>query len=178
MKLLLHVCCANCATVPIEILKDKYDISLLWYGPNIHPVKEHSKRLSNAIKLSKIYKIELIKGSYDLDKWNELTKGLGNEPEGGHRCNVCFQMRLTKTAQVAKQMGFDIFATTLTIGPQKKADIINAQANKIAKQYQVDFYSADFKKKDGFKKSIELSKKYNFYRQNYCGCRYSNNDIL
>ena len=100
-------------------------------------------------------------------------KGLENEPEGGKRCALCFQMRLAKTAQAAKKKNFDYFGSTLTMGPQKKAETINFFGQEIAKEYGLKFYNADFKKQDGFKKSLELSKKYNFYRQNYCGCKYS-----
>ena len=172
-KLLLHVCCANCATIPIELLQNQFKIKLLWYNPNIYPKKEYKKRLKQVKKLKKIYKLSLIKAPYNSKDWFNLTKGLEKEPEQGKRCDLCFQMRLQKTAEIGYKKGFDYFATTLTIGPQKKAEKINQIGEDLAKKYNIKFYSADFKKKDGFKKSLDLSKKYNFYRQNYCGCVYS-----
>ena len=111
--------------------------------------------------------------SYQSKNWFSLTKGLEKEPEGGKRCDLCFQMRLKKTAEIGYKKGFDYFAATLTIGPQKKAEKVNQIGEDLVKKYDIKFYSADFKKKDGFKKSIDLSKKYNFYRQKYCGCIYS-----
>jgi len=202
-KLLLHICCANCGTVPIEQLKHKYSLILFWYNPNIYPhtklipcvfwkyfqnisklfnqkfgmgvnhLSEYEKRLADVKKLAKIYNIDLIVSNNGFKKWNKLVKGLEKEPEQGKRCDVCFKMRMEKTAQTAKKKGFDFFATTLTIGPQKKAKTINQIGKELETKYKINFYSADFKKKDGFKKSLELSKKYNFYRQNYCGCIYS-----
>ena len=172
-SLLLHVCCACCATIPIELLQDQFKIKLLWYNPNIYPKKEYKKRLKQVKKLKKIYKLSLIKAPYHSKDWLALTKGLEQEPEEGKRCDVCFQMRLQKTAEIGHKKGFDCFTTTLTAGPQKKAEKVNQIGEDLAKKYDIKFYSADFKKKDGFKKSLDLSKKYNFYRQNYCGCIYS-----
>jgi predicted adenine nucleotide alpha hydrolase (AANH) superfamily ATPase len=173
MKILLHLCCANCGTVPIELLKKDFKIVLYWFNPNIQPEQEYQKRLKDAEKLAQIYKLKLIKESYHPEKWFKQIKGLEKEPEGGKRCQICFKMRLSKTAQTATEKNFDYFATTLTIGPQKKAVTINKIGQELAEKYNLEFYSADFKKKDGFKKSVELSKKYNFYRQNYCGCVFS-----
>jgi len=172
-KILLHVCCANCGTVPIETLKHKYSLTLFWYNPNIYPQNEYEKRLVDVKKLAKIYNLDLIINSNGFKKWNKLVKGLEKEPEQGKRCDVCFRMRMKKTAEIAKKKGFDFFTTTLTMGPQKKAKIINQIGKELENKYKIGFYSADFKKKDGFKKSLQLSKKYNFYRQNYCGCIYS-----
>lgn len=172
-KLLLHVCCANCATVPIELLRNEFELTLFWYNPNIYPRLEHKKRLTDVKKLAKLYKLDLIVNYTDFGKWVKLVRGLENEPEGGKRCEICFQMRLEKIAKMAKRKNFDYFATTLTIGPQKRAETINFLGEELAKKYGLKFYSADFKKQDGFKKSLELSRKYNFYRQNYCGCKYS-----
>lgn len=172
-KLLLHICCANCGTIPIELLKDEFDLTLFWFNPNIHPLEEYQERLADVRKLSQIYNLRLIEGPYSDKEWFSLVKGLESEPEGGKRCDICFEMRLLKTAQQAKKDGFPWIATTLTIGPQKRAETINRIGQKIANQYQLNFYQADFKKKDGFKKSVILSKKYNFHRQNYCGCVYS-----
>ncbi|MDD5172846.1 MAG: epoxyqueuosine reductase QueH [Patescibacteria group bacterium] len=172
-KLLLHVCCANCGIVPIELLRDRFDLTLFWYNPNIYPRTEYQKRLADVKKLVKIYKKDLIVENNDIKKWFEITKELENEPEGGKRCEKCFQMRLSRTARLAKEKSFDFFATTLSVGPQKRAKIINKLGEKLAKECDLKFYPADFKKQDGFKKSVELSKKYGFYRQHYCGCVFS-----
>lgn len=173
MKLLLHACCATCAIAPIELLKDKFDITLFWYNPNVHPKKEYRKRLKQVKKLKRIYKVRLIKGGYESEKWFALTKGFEKEPEGGERCGICFQMRLEKTAWMAHKKSFDYFAATLTTGPQKKAETINRIGEELAQKYNLKFFAADFKKNDGFKKSNELSRKYGFYHQNYCGCAFS-----
>ncbi len=172
-KLLLHVCCANCATIPVELLKNEFDLTLFWYNPNIHPWRERRKRLAEVKKLVRIYKTKLIKLGRGTREWFKTVKGLEKEPEGGKRCEQCFQMRLQKTAEIAKKKSFDYFATTLTVGPRKKAETINSLGEELAKKYGLKFYGADFKKNDGFKKSFELSKKYNFYRQHYCGCAFS-----
>jgi len=172
-KLLLHFCCANCGAVPIEILKQDFDLTLFWFNPNIQPREEYEKRLKDGEKLAIITGLEIIKEFYQPADWFKEIKDLEKEPEGGKRCKKCFQMRLEKTAQKAKELKFEFFATALTVGPQKKAEIINNFGNQLSEKYQIAFFSADFKKKDGFKKSLEFSKKYDFYRQNYCGCIYS-----
>lgn len=182
-KLLLHICCANCGTIPIERLKHKFDITLFWYNPNITSKIEHEKRFKDVEKLVTIYSKNdirqksdnsfLIKGKYEPEKWFKAIKGLEKEPEGGKRCEICIKMRMEKSAKYAKQTGFSCIGTSLTTGPQKNAKKINAIAQKAADDNGLDFYVADFKKKDGFKKSIELSKKYKFYRQNFCGCGFS-----
>jgi len=173
MKLLLHICCANCGIAAIEKLLPDFKLTLFWYNPNIHPLTEHQKRLVDVKKLAKIYKLDLIVNDDDFEKWLILTKGLEKEPEGGKRCSFCFKMRLKKTAQLAKKNGFDYWGTTLSAGPQKDVQIINSMGAILADKYRLQFYSANFKKKDGFKKSVILGKKYNFYRQNYCGCVFS-----
>jgi len=173
MRLLLHICCANCGIAAIEKLLPDFKLTLFWYNPNIHPLTEHQKRLVDVKKLAKIYKLDLIVNDDDFEKWLILTKGLEKEPEGGKRCSFCFKMRLKKTAQFAKKNGFDYWGTTLSAGPQKDVQIINSMGAILADKYRLQFYSANFKKKDGFKKSVILGKKYNFYRQNYCGCVFS-----
>ena len=172
-KLLLHACCAPCMTVPIERLQSEYDITGFFYNPNIHPEEEYKKRLNEITNWTQQKNIPLIVHEYDVDRWHELVKGLEKEPERGKRCTVCFRMRLQQTAILAKQKGFDWFTTTLSISPHKNANIINQIGKKLRDQIGVQFLEANFKKKNGFKRSIELSKKYNFYRQNYCGCIYS-----
>ena len=144
-----------------------------FYNPNIYPESEYTLRLSEAGNLAKKRDIELLCGEYDANEWFTLTKGMEQEPEGGSRCDVCFRMRLEKTAQRTRDDGFDIFTTTLTVSPHKNARLINEIGFKVAKQHGVDFLERDFKKRDGFKKTVRLSKEYGLYRQNYCGCLYS-----
>jgi len=173
MKIAIHICCANCGTVVVERLKDRFDLTLFWYNPNIQPKREYKKRLVDVKRLAKIYSIPLIIGNYEVKKWFNMIRGFEKEPEGGKRCLICFKMRLEETVKYAQKNNFDYFTTTLTVGPQKNAKVINEIGKEIAQKYNLNFYEADFKKKDGFKRSVELSKKYNFYRQNYCGCIFS-----
>ncbi len=167
-KLLLHVCCAPCSTHVIETLKE-FDIVAYFYNPNIHPAEEYKLRLKNLKKLG----VTFVEGKYDVDAWFNATKGYENEPEGGARCEICYRLRMGETAMFAKKKGYDYFATTLTISPHKSARAINEIGKKLSKKYGVKFYSADFKKKNGFKKSVELSRKHGLYRQSYCGCVFS-----
>jgi predicted adenine nucleotide alpha hydrolase (AANH) superfamily ATPase len=141
-----------------------------FYNPNIHPFKEYKKRIEIAYQVAKILNFELIEAEYDKDNWFKLTDSLKQEPEGGKRCWVCFKLRLGKTYEKAKQLNIQLFTTTLTVSPKKNALLINKIGKEIAPEY---FLAEDFKKKDGFKKAMEFSKKYNLYRQNYCGCLYS-----
>lgn len=172
-KLLFHICCAPDATVVAERLHPDYDITGFFYNPNIHPESEYKLRVKEMEDLAKKINLKLIVGPYDSDNWFEQVEGLEHEPEGGARCVVCFKMRLEQTARVAKEQGFDIFTTVLTVSPHKNADLINDIGEEIAEKYGVAFMAANFKKKDGFKRSLVLSKQYNLYRQNYCGCIYS-----
>jgi len=173
MKLLLHVCCASCGTIAIEKLSSDFELTLFWYNPNIYPIAEYKERLVDFQKLSEIYKLRSIEEKYENKYWFKIIKGLEEEPEGGERCSLCFKMRLEKTVELAKENGFDYWGTTLTTGPQKDAQVINSIGVQLAKKYDLQFYSANFKKEDGFKKSVVLSKKYNFCRQSYCGCIFS-----
>lgn len=172
-KLLLHTCCAPCVTVPLERLKSDYEIVCFFYNPNIHPAEEYWKRLAEIENLAKKLNFQMLVAEYDSEHWFERVKGLENEPEGGARCKICFEMRLDKTAQYAKQEGFDIFTTTLTISPHKNATLINQLGEDLSKRYNVEFLAANFKKRDGFKRSLELSRELNLYRQSYCGCIFS-----
>jgi len=173
MKFLLHTCCANCGITAIERLSPNFNLTLFWYNPNIHPLYEYQKRLADVRKLAKIYNLDLIVGNKDFDKWFMLIRELEEEPEGGKRCSICFRARLEKTVQFARKNNFDYWGTTLTTGPQKNAETINCIGASLGEKYNSQFYMADFKKKEGFKKSIILGKEYNFYRQNYCGCVFS-----
>ena len=172
-RLLLHTCCAPCSPYVIELLQREFRVSAFFYNPNIHPTEEYQRRLEEIKQFSKKVSVELITGDYDTDQWFFLTRGMENEKEGGKRCAICYQMRLENAASVAQSNGFKHFTTTLTVSPHKKATVINQIGREIQKKYSLTFYEADFKKHDGFKKSCELSKAYGFYRQNYCGCVYS-----
>jgi predicted adenine nucleotide alpha hydrolase (AANH) superfamily ATPase len=173
MKLLLHLCCAHCGIAALEKLESRFQISLFWYNPNIYPEKEEQRRKKDALKLAKIYKKNWaeIKGKEVF--WRQKMQGYETEPEGGKRCWLCFQERLEKTVQEAKKNKFDYWSTSLTTGPQKSAKKINDLGRALAQKYDLPFWEDDYKKQDGFKKSVILGKKYNFYRQNYCGCIFS-----
>lgn len=172
-KLLLHMCCAGCSPYVIDLLKKDYEVTGLFYNPNIHPKNEYQLRLNEAKNLAKTYDIELRCEEYDVSEWFGSIKGMENEPEGGRRCEACFRMRLEKTAQCAREENFDIIATTLTISPHKKAETINRTGCEAVKKYGVHFLESNFKKKNGFKRTTEMSEILGIYRQNYCGCVYS-----
>lgn len=178
-KLLLHSCCGPCSSYVISYLTNYFDITILYYNPNIYPYEEYLKRKEEQIKvinkLNKISKnnVDILDCDYDNDKYEEKIKGLENEPEKGKRCEVCYNLRMEKTAKLAKEKKYDYFCTTLSVSPYKNAYLINIIGENLEKKYQVKWLYSDFKKKDGYKKSIQLSQKYNLYRQNYCGCVYS-----
>jgi len=172
-KLLLHVCCGPCATEVIERLKDNYEISLFFYNPNIQPVEEYNLRLEQVKKLADIHDLELFIHEQDDDAWFTETEGLDNEPEGGRRCEKCLGLRIETAARFAADHNFDTFTSSISISPYKNHILIKRIGNRVAGKFGVDFVDDDFKKDDGYKKSIELSKKHGLYRQNYCGCIYS-----
>jgi len=172
-KVLLHVCCAPCSTYSIEKLQKDYEVTLFFYNPCIFPEAEYKKRLENAKIVAKEMNCKLISPEYNHQEFLDFIKGFEDEPENGLRCLKCFEQRLSKTSEYAFENGFDFFITTLTISPHKNSKKIFKIAEKISKKNKIDFLEIDFKKKDGFKKSIELSKKYHLYRQNYCGCEFS-----
>ena len=176
-KLLLHSCCAPCSSYVLSYLSDYFQISVLYYNPNISDEGEYNKRKSEQLRLiSELpseFPITIIDCDYEPEKFFEISKGLEDCPEGGERCFGCYRLRLEKAAAAAKELGFDWFCTTLSISPLKNAEKINEIGNELAEKYGVKFLPSDFKKKEGFKRSIELSKKYDLYRQNYCGCVYS-----
>lgn len=172
-KLLLHVCCAPDATVVIERLAPEFDLTIFFYNPNIHPEKEYLLRAREMENLLQVLNIPFIPADYDSSNWFELVKGLENVPEGGERCTRCFEMRLEKTAKIAAESGFEFFTTVLTVSPHKDANRINRIGNAAGQKWGTPFLEANFKKKDGFKRSLELSKQYGLYRQDYCGCIFS-----
>lgn len=175
-SLLLHVCCAPCLTSVFEQLKNKYDITILWFNPNIEPTEEYGKRLKEVIKLSKILDLELaIIENYPAENqnWNLLTKNFSNEEEGKNRCRLCIKNRLLNTAKFAKNNNFNYFATTLSVSPHKNSAVINKLGREIGEKLNINFIEGDFKKQNGYLHSIEFSKKYELYRQSYCGCNSS-----
>ena len=175
-KLLLHSCCGPCSSYVIDYLKDYFDITIIYYNPNIEPQEEYEKRLQEQIKLIKklnIPYVKLMDIEYNNADYKKAVVGYEEEKEGGIRCHFCYELRLTKTAKIANEHDFEYFGTTLTVSPYKNANILNAIGEKLESEYKVKWLYSDFKKKEGYKKSIELSKKYNLYRQDYCGCLFS-----
>lgn len=175
--LLLHACCAPCSSACLERLSNFFKITIIYYNPNITGEKEYLKRLEelkNFIQKIKVkYPINIIDTRYDPKEFFEISKGLEKEKERGKRCYKCYELRLEETAKVAKENNFDFFATTLTLSPYKKTDWLNEIGENLSNKYQTSYLYSDFKKKNGYKRSIELSKEYNLYRQDYCGCIYS-----
>ncbi|MBN2073579.1 MAG: epoxyqueuosine reductase QueH [Actinobacteria bacterium] len=171
--MLLHACCATCLLAPYDDLKDHFDITVLYYNPNIYPRSEYIKRLKDVRRVCRDMSIPLIVGPYRSRAWLKKTEHLKEEPEGGKRCGLCFGIRLEYTALTAVKKGFDIFGTTLTVSPHKNQEMINSIGLSIAGKLNIQFFRADFKKNDGFKRTMHSSKKLRLYRQNYCGCIYS-----
>lgn len=176
-KLLLHSCCGPCSSYVISFLTNYFDITVLYYNPNIEPIDEYLKRkkvqLELLEELNKINKIDYLDSDYDNENYHVFIQSYEKEKEGGKRCQICFRKRLEYTSLIAKEKGYDYFGTTLTVSPYKNAILINNIGFELEKKNQVKWLVSDFKKRDGYKKSIELSKKYNLYRQHYCGCLYS-----
>ncbi len=172
-KILVHVCCAPDALYVLDILKKDFDVSGYFYNPNIHPRKEYDLRLMDVRDVAKSLNVTLFEDKYDIERWMDITKKFRNEPEKGKRCDICYAMRLEKTAQKAKELNFEVFTTVMSLSPWKKADVMNKIGKMFSRRYGVIFFEANFKKKDGFRKSVELSKRYGLYRQNYCGCEFS-----
>ena len=165
-KILLHSCCGPCSTHVINVLKDDYDVTIYYYNPNIDTDEEYQHRLNEQKRYCKEVGIEVIEDGYNPEEFYSKVKGLENEKEGGARCPVCFKLRLAKTAQKAKELRFELFGTTLTISPHKNSMLINAIGKQVEIEEGISYLEGNYKKQDGYKKSIELSKKYNLYRQN------------
>ena len=178
-RILLHCCCAPCASYVIKHLKTTYDITLFFYNPNIEPFEEYIKRKMDIEKLAAMQslhndgEVKILTSEYDNHLFSDIVRPYVDEPEGGLRCRFCYEMRLRETAVKAKEFGFDIFGTTLSVSPHKDAKIINDCGERLAHEYNILYLSADFKKNNGYMQSVELSKKFGLYRQNYCGCYYS-----
>ncbi len=176
-RLLLHSCCGPCSSSCLELLTEYFDVSVLWYNPNIFPETEYNKRYETLVEL--IEKMELtdsvkiLTETYNSREYYNAIKGLENEPEGGARCAECFRLRLTETARIAKHYGYDYFCSTLTLSRHKNAVLINSMGEDIGKAMGVSWLPSDFKKRNGENRSIELCEKFQLYRQLYCGCEFS-----
>lgn len=198
-KVFLHSCCAPCSSYCMEYLRQYFDVTVFYYNPNIMNEEEYRKRVAEQQRLIDVYnqideaivltaektneaignvirklrKIAFVEGNYDVDRYLECIKGLEDCKEGGSRCGRCFELRLRETAKMAKELGMNYFTTTLTISPLKNAQLINQIGNRIGEEMGIAFLPSDFKKNNGYLRSIELSKEYNLYRQDYCGCDFS-----
>ena len=193
-KVFLHSCCAPCSSYCMEYLRQYFDVTVFYYNPNIMNEEEYRKRVAEQQRLIDVYnqmdemtvinsrgeeeikslrKIAFVEGHYDVDRYLDTIKGMETCPEGGSRCGRCFDLRLRETARVAKEMEMDYFTTTLTISPLKNAQLINRLGNQIGEEMGIAFLPSDFKKNNGYLRSIELSKEHGLYRQNYCGCEFS-----
>ena len=179
-KLLLHSCCAPCSSYCMEYLRQYFDLTVFYYNPNIMQETEYRKRVEEQQRLVNCYnqkqglnQISFLEGTYDPENYLSAVRGMEDTPERGPRCTECFRLRLEETAKVAKQMEMDYFTTTLTISPLKNAQLINQIGNRIGEEMGIAFLPSDFKKNNGYLRSIELSKEYNLYRQDYCGCDFS-----
>ncbi len=174
-KMLLHVCCAICASHVLDLLKDEFDITVFFYNPNIHPKEEYNLRLSEVRRLIKEMNldIDVIDGVYNTQDFFDKTSMYKKEREGGLRCTECFKIRLGATAEFAKKNGYDCFTTTLSISPHKNSNILNEVGTDLGIEHRVKYVQANLKEKVGYKKANEISKRYDIYRQQYCGCVYS-----
>lgn len=179
--LFLHSCCAPCSSYVLEYLRHFFRITVFYYNPNISMEPEYRKRVEEQKRLIQAYNdtleegypISIVEGDYEPEKFYEMAKGLEQCPEGGERCFACYELRLRKTAELALADKFDYFTTTLTISPLKNAGKLNEIGERLAEEYSISWLPSDFKKRGGYQRSIELSKEYELYRQNYCGCIYS-----
>lgn len=176
-RLLLHSCCAPCSSYVLEYLSEYFEITVFYYNPNIYPETEYDKRVEEQRRLTESlpskHPISFLAGDYDKECFYDAARGHEQEREGGERCFRCYELRLREAAKAAKDGGFDYFTTTLSISPLKNAEKLNEIGGRMAEEYGVSYLPSDFKKKNGYKRSTELSKEYHLYRQDYCGCIYS-----
>ncbi|MBQ1525119.1 MAG: epoxyqueuosine reductase QueH [Firmicutes bacterium] len=181
-RILLHSCCGPCSSAVIERLSPDHSITVLYYDPNITDEDEYRKRLEEERRFLASYEertgvhVDLIEGRYDPSEFFEAARGLENEPEKGRRCLECFRLRLGETARLAKELGFESFDSTLSVSSYKDYGQISAAGNEMAERYGVEYEAGNYKKKDGYHRSIELSEEYGLYRQDYCGCIFSKRD--
>lgn len=175
--LLLHSCCAPCSSYCLEYLSDYFKITVFYYNPNIFPKEEYAKRVEEQRqfieRLRTRYPIAFVEGNYDAARFYEMAKGLEEVKEGGERCFRCYELRLRESAVLAKELCMDYFTTTLSISPLKNAEKLNEIGNRLSEEYGIRYLNSDFKKKNGYKRSVELSEEYGMYRQYYCGCVFS-----
>ena len=172
-RLLVHVCCAPDALYVFGVLKDDYEVTGFFSNSNIHPREEYELRLEEARGVARTAGVPLIEDDYEPEAWRTVTRKFKDEPEKGRRCDVCYATRLGRTAETAARRGFDAFATVMSLSPWKKAAVMNRIGRQFAARHGLAFLEADFKKKDGFKKSVDLSRAHGLYRQDYCGCLHS-----
>jgi len=173
-KILLHACCGICSGYPISYLKDMgYSVTVYFYNPNIYPEEEYQKRLEAERTLCKHFDCELVEADYEPEVYYDYVKGLENEPEKGKRCDKCFTLRLEKSAQYASKNGIKIFTTSMVISPHKNYEKLTSIGLEIAKKYDLEYLTTNFRKQDGFLKTNQISKSLNLYRQNYCGCKFA-----
>lgn len=178
-KLLLHACCAPCSSYVLELLHEYFDITIYYFNPNMNDLDEYDKRYNEFAKLLKgmdLEYIEVIKPDFDQKEFYNIASPYASEKEGGERCHSCYYYRLEESAKYAFANNYDYFATTLTVSPYKNAQLINEIGLELEKKYKIKYLPSDFKKNNGYKRSIELSKEFNLYRQIYCGCIYSKNN--
>jgi predicted adenine nucleotide alpha hydrolase (AANH) superfamily ATPase len=172
-RLLLHVCCAACATSVVQALREDFDLTGFFCNPNIHPEGEYQLRRLQLERYATQVAMPFVVADYDVERWFSLVRQHERDPEGAQRCVLCYRMRLEDTARFAADHGYEYFTTTLSVSPHKRAEVINRLGHQLAEAYAVSFHAADFKKKDGFKISCELSQRFGLYRQTYCGCLFS-----
>ena len=181
-SLLLHSCCGPCSSYVMEYLAQYFDITIFYYNPNISPKEEYEKRVAEIRRLISemefLHPVSLVEGEYKPEDFYEMAKGLEDVPEGGERCFRCYRLRMEEAARLAEQGGYDYFTTTLSISPLKNAGKINEIGQELSQIYKVEHLPSDFKKKNGYKRSIELSHEYGLYRQNYCGCVFSKRESM
>lgn len=173
LKILLHTCCAPCFSYPFELLSRNYRVDAFYYNPNISPSAEYYKRLDEIAEYSKLMNFKLIESNFNQKDFYKLISPFRFTGEGGERCRLCYQIRMEKTAEYASDNNYDYFSTALSISPHKNSSWITEIGKELELKYNVKYYESDFKKNGGFKRSCEISKNNNFYRQNYCGCIYS-----
>lgn len=173
-KILLHACCGICSGYPISLLKDMgYSVVVYFYNPNIYPQEEYQKRLDAETKLCTHFGCNLIIGEYETEVYYNFVAGLENEPEKGLRCDKCFELRLKKTAQKCVELGINEFTTSMVISPHKNYEKLTKIGKDIAQEYNLQYFSLNFRKNDGFLKTNQISKDLGLYRQNYCGCKFA-----
>jgi len=172
-RLLLHICCAPCSSTVMERLAPEYEVTAFFYNPNIHPHEEFDRRLKETERWCATTGVPLIAEEYDEGRWQELVRGHEGDREGGARCGICFETRLRRTGEYAREHGFEWFTTTLTLSPHKDAARVNSIGRRLAEELGARFLEGDFKKQRGFERSLELSREHGFYRQDYCGCMFS-----